>query len=117
MSGPDNGRRSEARHLSKEDYVSSDSDASGQSSKRLIALVLAIIGALGIILGIVYLAVPAGSLPAFMGATHPANGHHTVRMATALVIGVVCLAAAWYVNKGSKAAAGTETSAPAGASK
>jgi hypothetical protein len=117
MSGPDNGRRSEARHLSKEDYVSSDSDASGQSSKRLVALVLAIIGALGIILGIVYIAVPAGSLPAFMGATHPANGHHTVRMATALVIGIVCLAAAWYVNKGSKNAVGTESSAPAGASK
>jgi hypothetical protein len=101
----------------KEDYVSSDSDASGQSSKRLIALVLAIIGALAIILGIVYLAVPAGSLPALLGARHPANGHHTVRMATALVIGIVCLAAAWYVNKGSKAGAGTETSAPAGASK
>jgi hypothetical protein len=38
-------------------------------------------------------------------------------MATALVIGIVCLAAAWYVNKGSKAAAGTDASAPAGASK
>lgn len=97
--------------------MSSVSDASGQSSKRLVALVLAVIGALAIILAIVYLAVPAGSLPAILGATHPKNGHHTVRMATALVIGLVCLAAAWYVNKGSKAAAGTDASTAAGASK
>jgi hypothetical protein len=96
--------------------VSSDSDAGGQPSKRPIALVLAIIGVLGIILGIVYLAVPAGNLPSIFGHTTPANGHHVVRMAVSFVIGVACLVGAWFVNKGSKASANRGPSTPAGAS-
>ena len=51
--------------------MSSVSNAGGQPSKRPIALVLAIIGVLGILLGIVYLAVPAGNLP------HPAPTRRT----------------------------------------
>jgi len=96
--------------------VSSVSNAGGQPSKRPIALVLAVIGVLGIILGIVYLAVPAGNLPSIFGHTTPANGHHVVRMAVAFVIGVACLVGAWFVNKGGKAQAGAGASAPAEAS-
>ena len=96
--------------------MSSVSDPGGQPSRRPIALVLAIVGALFIILGIVYLAVPAGNLPSLLGHTHPANGHHVVRMAVAFVIGVACLVGAWFVNKGAKSSAGTSASAPAGAS-
>jgi hypothetical protein len=96
--------------------VSSVSDPGGQPSRRPIALVLAIVGALFIILGIVYLAVPAGNLPSLLGHTHPANGHHSVRMAVSFVIGVACLVGAWFVNKGGKSAAGPAASAPAGAS-
>jgi hypothetical protein len=92
--------------------VSSVSNAGGQPSKRPIALVLAVIGVLGIILGIVYLAVPAGNLPSIFGHTTPANGHHVVRMSVAFVIGVACLVAAWFVNKGSKTKAGAGSSAP-----
>jgi cytochrome c biogenesis protein CcdA len=96
--------------------VSSVSNAGGQPSKRPIALVLAIIGVLGIILGIVYVAVPAGNLPSIFGHTTPANGHHTVRMAVSFVIGVACLVGAYFVNKGGKAQAGTGSSAPTQAS-
>ena len=92
--------------------MSSDSNAGGQPSKRPIALVLAIIGVLGIILGIVYRAVPAGNLPSIFGHTTPANGHHTVRMAVSFVVGVACLVAAWFVNKRAKAQAGASSSAP-----
>jgi hypothetical protein len=95
--------------------VSSVSDQGAQPSRRPIALVLAIIGALFIILGIVYLAVPAGNLPSILGHTHPVNGHHSVRMAVSFVIGVACLVGAWFVNKGSKSSAGA-SSAPARAS-
>jgi hypothetical protein len=94
--------------------VSSVSNAGGQPSKRPIALVLAIIGVLGIILG--YVAVPAGNLPSIFGHTTPANGHHTVRMAVSFVIGVACLVGAYFVNKGGKAQAGTGSSAPTQAS-
>lgn len=93
--------------------MSSVSNAGGQPSKRPIALVLAIIGVLGIILGIVYLTVPAGNLPSIFGHTTPANGHHQVRMIVSFVVGVACLVAAWFVNRGSKAGAGASSSAPA----
>ena len=96
--------------------MSSDSDAGGQPSKRPIALVLAIIGALFVILGIVYLAVPAGNLPSILGHTTPANGHHVVRMTVSFVIGVACLVGAWFVNRGGKASANPGNSTPAGAS-
>lgn len=93
--------------------MSSVSDAGGQSNKRPLVLVLAIIGVVGIILGIVYAAVPAGSLPAIFGHTTPANGHHVVRMGVSFVIGLACLAGAWFVNKSSKASADTGASTPA----
>ena len=96
--------------------MSSVSDPGGQPSRRPIALVLAIVGALFIILGIVYLAVPAGNLPSLLGHTHPANGHHVVRMAVSFVIGVACLVGAWFVNKGAKSSAGNSAAAPAEAS-
>jgi protein-S-isoprenylcysteine O-methyltransferase Ste14 len=96
--------------------VSSVSNAGGQPSRRPIALVLAVIGVLLIILGIVYLAVPAGDLPSILGHTTPANGHHVVRMTVSLVVGVACLVAAWFVNKGGKASADAGASAPAEAS-
>jgi len=93
--------------------VSSVSNADGQPSRRPIAIVLAVIGVLGIILGIVYVAVPAGNLPSIFGHTHPVNGHHTVRMAVSFVIGVACLVGAYFVNKSGKAQAGAGASAPA----
>jgi hypothetical protein len=96
--------------------VSSVSNAGGQPSRRPIALVLAVIGVLGIILGIVYLAVPAGNLPSIFGHTTPTNGHHQVRMIVSFVIGVACLAGAYFVNKGGKAQAGAGASAPTEAS-
>ena len=90
--------------------MSSVSDQGAQPSKRPIALVLAIIGALFVILGIVYLAVPAGNLPSILGHTTPANGHHVVRMAVSFVIGVACLAGAWFVSRGGKSSAGASSS-------
>jgi hypothetical protein len=96
--------------------VSSVSAAGGGSTRRLIALVLAVIGVLFVILGIVYVSVKAGSLPAFLGHTKPANGHHVVRMAVSFVIGVACLVAAWFVSRGGKSSTSSGNSAPVGAS-
>jgi hypothetical protein len=87
--------------------VSSVSDAGSQSSKRVIALVLAIIGILFLILGVVYLVVPAHSLPGFIGyIKNGGTGKHNLRMATSFVIGVVLLVAAWFVGRSNKSAAG-----------
>lgn len=92
--------------------MSSVGAAGGQSSKRTIALVLAVVGVLFFILGIIYLAVPAGSLPSLLGHINGSKGHHALRMTFSFVAGVVCLGVAWFLNRGAKATTGDSTSAP-----
>jgi L-asparagine transporter-like permease len=77
----------------------------GQSNKRLLAIILAVIGVLFAILGIVYLTVAAGSLPSPLGHINGSTGHHALRMAVSFVIAVVCLVAAWFVNRSGKSTA------------
>lgn len=96
--------------------MSSVSAAGGQSAKRLIALILAVVGVLFVILGIVYLTVKAGSLPAFLGHTTPANGHHALRMTVSFILGVALLVAAWFVNRSGKAGTPSSPSTPAATS-
>jgi hypothetical protein len=109
------GGRDNPSEIPKEDYVSSVGAAGGQSSKRAIALVLAVVGALFLILGIIYLAVPAGSLPSLLGHISGSKGHHALRMTLSFVAGVVCLAVAWFLNRGAKVPSGGSTAAPADA--
>ncbi len=80
------------------------SRARSWSPGKIIAVaVLVIIAVLAIIAGILYLTEPAKSLPSILGTiTHPAsraNAHRSARGWTALVIGVICLAAAWLVSR------------------
>jgi uncharacterized membrane protein HdeD (DUF308 family) len=68
--------------------------------------VLVIIAVLAVIAGLMYLAEPAKSLPAILGTiTHPAsraNAHRNLRGWTALVVGVICLVAAWFASRTGK---------------
>jgi amino acid permease len=87
------------RRITQEDYVSSETAAGGRSSGKLIVVVvLAAIGVLAIVAGVIYLIEPAKSLPSILGTiTHPAtraNAHRHTRGAVALVVGALCLAAA-----------------------
>ncbi len=80
------------------------SRAPGRSPGRMIAVaVLVIIAVLAVIAGIMYLTEPARSLPGILGTiTHPASrasAHRTVRGWTALAVGVICLAAAWFASR------------------
>jgi hypothetical protein len=83
-----------------EEQVSSQSvtgPSSSTASRRPIIIVLAVIGILAVILGILYF-VAAGSLPDFLvGKVH--GGHHWVRGLVSLVVGVAFLAAAWLVQR------------------
>jgi uncharacterized membrane protein HdeD (DUF308 family) len=84
--------------------VSTESAAGGRSSGRMIAaVILVIIGILAIIAGIIYFSEPAKSLPSILGTiTTPAsraNAHRTSRGTGALVVGVICLVAAWFVGR------------------
>jgi ribose/xylose/arabinose/galactoside ABC-type transport system permease subunit len=72
---------------------------SGFNARRLMVLILAILGILSIIAGILYLAGTANSLHFMVGSTH--KGHHAVRAAVSFVIGLALLAAAWFANRSS----------------
>jgi uncharacterized RDD family membrane protein YckC len=71
--------------------------SNGSSAKRLMALILAILGILGIVAGILYVVGSANSLHFMVGSTH--KGHHQVRAAVSFVIGLALLAAAWFTNR------------------
>ena len=87
--------------------------ASGRSSaKTIITIVLVVVAVLAIVAGIIYFIEPAHSLPSFMGKiTHPpasldrANAARSLRGAGALVVAVVCLVAAFFVNRSNKGGA------------
>jgi uncharacterized membrane protein YphA (DoxX/SURF4 family) len=84
--------------------------ASGRSSgKTIIAIVLAVIAVLAIIAGIIYFIEPAHALPSILGRiTHPpasavrANANRSLRGAGSLVVAVICLVAAFFVNRSNK---------------
>jgi amino acid permease len=78
----------------------SPSTGSGSSSGRTAAaVVLAIIAIVFIVAGILYLAEPASSLPGFMGHISGSNGHHPLRAAGSLIVGVVFAVGAWFALK------------------
>ena len=75
------------------------------SGKRIGALVLAIVGILLIILGLIYVVTAAGSLPSFIpGHIAGSTGHHPLRVGVALVVGLVLLGGAWWLGFGGKKA-------------
>ena len=77
--------------------MSSVSASGGRSTGRTVtAVILAIIGILFIIAGIMYLAEPAKSLPSFMGQISGSNGHHPLRAAGTFILGVIFFVGAWF---------------------
>lgn len=59
---------------------------------RLIVVVLAVLGILALIVGIIYLVEPIHSLPSFLPGHAPhGRGHHHIRGYIAIVVGVILL--------------------------
>jgi hypothetical protein len=86
----------------------SPSTGSGSTSGRTAtAVILSVIALVFIVVGIIYLAVPAGSLPSFLGhattTVHgkhvSSTGHHPLRAAGTLIVGVVFAVGAWFALK------------------
>jgi len=80
--------------------VSSASVSGGTStSRKPLVIILAVIGVLALIVGILYL-VAGTSLPSFLTAgSHVHKGNHLARGGVALVLGVACLIGAWFSSK------------------
>ena len=69
----------------------------GSPGRRALAVLLAIIGVLAIIAGILYVAGAANSLHYMVGSVH--KGQHLVRAAVSFVAGAALLAGAWLVAR------------------
>lgn len=76
--------------------MSPSTGSSSSSGRTASAVVLAVIAIIFVVAGIIYLAVPAGSLPGFMGHVANSSGHHPLRAAGSLIVGVVFAVGAWF---------------------
>jgi amino acid permease len=77
----------------------SPSSGSGSSGRTATAIIAAVIALVFIVGGIIYIAEPAGSLPGFMGHVAGSSGHHPLRAAGCLIVGVVFAVGAWFALK------------------
>ena len=69
------------------------------SSKKPLIVVLAVIGVVAIILGILYM-VAGSSLPSFLtSGSHVHKGNHLARGGVALVVGIAAFIGAWFSTK------------------
>jgi len=75
----------------------STASAPARSSSRALAIVLAVLGILAIILGVLYVAGALNSVHFLVGSHH--KGSHTVRAAVSFVVGVVLLILAWAASR------------------
>jgi hypothetical protein len=77
--------------------VHSGPRSGGSPGRRALAVIVAIVGVLAIIAGILYVADAANSLHFMVGSVH--KGHHLVRAAVSLVAGVAFLIGAWFIAR------------------
>jgi hypothetical protein len=80
--------------------VSTASVSGGASaSKKPLIIILAVIGVVAIILGILFL-VGGSAIPSFLIAgSHVKKGHHLARGGVALVVGIAALIGSWFATK------------------
>lgn len=80
--------------------MSSVTQSGTRSSGRLVGgVVVAIVGILLVIVGIIYLTTAAGSLPSFIpGHLAGSTGHHPLRAGGTIVIGLILLVLAWWAG-------------------
>jgi hypothetical protein len=71
--------------------------SSTSPGRRGLVMVLAILGILAIIAGIMYIAGAANSVHIMVGSVH--KGHHAVRAAVSFVIGIVLIGIAWFTAR------------------
>lgn len=80
----------------------SSASATGRAaagSKKPLVIVLAVIGVLALILGVLYM-VAGTSLPGFLTAgSHVKSGNHLARGGVCLVVGVVVLIGSWLTSR------------------
>ena len=84
--------------------MSSASAPAGSANRGPLVIILAVIGILAIIAGILYVSGAANSLHFMSGAVH--HGHHAIRAIVSFVVGIAFLIGA-YIAKSRPPAAST----------
>jgi len=95
--------------------VSPSAESGSSTGRTVVAVILGVAALVFIVAGIVYIAVPADSLPGFMGHVAHSSGHHPLRAAGSLIVGVVLAIGAWFAlkYKGKAATAADSSKEPA----
>ena len=67
-------------------------------SDRLLALVAALVGVALLVVGVMYIAETEHQIPSFFPGhvSHPASHHHVKHGIAAILLGLACLAFAWF---------------------
>ena len=67
-------------------------------SDRLLAVLAAIVGLALIVVGVIYIAFNEHDIPSFFPGhvSHPASHHHVKHGIAAILLGLACLAFAWF---------------------
>ena len=73
-----------------------NTSSSGASGRQTLVIVLAVIGILGIIAGIMFLSGAANSIHVMVGSVH--KGHHVIRAIVSLVVGAAFLVGAYIAR-------------------
>ena len=73
-----------------------NTSSSGASGRQTLVIVLAVIGILGIIAGIMFLSGAANSIHFMVGSVH--KGHHVIRAIVSLVVGAAFLVGAYIAR-------------------
>ena len=77
--------------------MSSPSGSAERSPGRtILAVILGIIALVFIAIAVIYIAEPARSLPSFIPGHVKSSGHHPLRAAGSLVVGIVFAVGAWF---------------------
>lgn len=61
------------------------------TAQRALLVLVALVGVLAVVVGVIYLTVDAKSLPSVLGAIHGDTAHRSLRGIVALVVGAVLL--------------------------
>ena len=80
------------------------SSSGASSGRQTLVIVLAVIGILGIIAGIMFLSGAANSIHVMVGSVH--KGHHFIRFIVSLVVGAAFLVGAYIARSRTPSARG-----------
>ena len=97
--------------------MSSASSPGGSSSRGPLVIVLAVIGVLAIIAGILYISGAANSIHVMVGSVH--HGNHKIRAIVSFVVGIAFLIGAYIASRrpagtGKASASGTGSTSGTG---